>query len=361
MIRKIIIMCISIIVTIAGTIFLGYYDYNVYYNPSGDNGYIYTSRYKEYIRSNKVDVVNNSDYVKQTQEVIDLHRTLNNYKYEKDPIYREKVTVDGKDLFYIDIYRTVALYTPTGSTSEERETLEVFIYSIDYEAVKDIFMKDSVLPANKSKVEKADYPIFLVNLYPTNEYNKEEALIYTTDGASISFTLYDGTMIYGSKMDSTASFYICDYNSNPKLNSSNEPYSAKYAIIRDYQSIVNISDDNDTIDYNNRDRFANGAYVNVEAVLNVDGTYYEYNLSPTANKIESLDLATKDIDTNDLVDGFAGDVKNVKIDGLLTYNKYIFKKYVWWQCLIAFVLLGGIMTLFYFTFTYDENKAKKSK
>ena len=362
MLKKIIILCISIIVTIAGTIFLGYYDYSKYYSPDGDNGAYYSHRYKEYIRQNKVDVVSNNDYVDHSRQVIDLYRLMNSYKLEKAPIYSDKVTVDGKDLFYIDVYRTIVKYTPTGSVSEDREAIEVYVYSVDYDAIKDIFMREDVLPASKAKVEKASYPILMVNFYPTDEYNENEALIYTTDGATISLTLFDETKVYGSKLDSPLNFSIYDYNSNPKKTEDDEPYQVKYLILRDYQTIVNASDENDTIDYNNRDRFANGAYVTVNAVINVDGENYKYDLSPEDNKIDEFDFATKEVEEEGLEEGFDGDVKKIKIDNLSTYNQYIFKKYVWWQCLIAFVVLGGIMTLFYFTFTYEEPKqSKKSK
>lgn len=361
MIRKIIVLCISIIATIAGTIVLGLYDYNVYYSPTGDNGAVYSYRYKEYIRQNKVDVVNNDDYVNQTREVANLYRLMSGYKIVEEPIYREKVTVDGKDLFYIDVYKSIVEYTPTGSESELREAIEVFVYSVDYDAIKNLFMKEDVLPASKSKVEKASYPQLMVNFYPTNELNQEEALIYTSDGATISYTLYNGDIIYGSKLDSSLGFSVYDYNSNPKFDEDNTPYNAKYLILRDYQSISNISDENDTIDSNNRDRFANGAYVKIDAVIYVDGAYYSYELTPSTSKIEDFPFGSKDVDTTGYKDGFAGDVKSIKIDNLMTYNQYIFKKYVWWQCLIAFFVVGGIMTLFYFTFTYEEKKPLKAK
>lgn len=361
MLRKIIVLCISIIVTIAGVIFLGYYDYNVYYNPKGDNGSTYSYKYKEYIRQNKVDVVNNNDYINQTREVTSLYRLMSGYKYIEEPIYSEKVTFDGKDLFYIDVYKSVVGYAPTGDTFEEREAIEVYVYSIDYDAIKDIFMKEDVLPASKGKVEKSDYPQLVVNFYPTNELNQEEALIYTSDGATISYTLYNGDKVYGSKLDTGLGFSIYDYNSNPKFNDSNEPYTVKYLLLRDYQSIANISDENDTIDSNNRARFADGAYITVDAIISVDGANYEYDLTPTTNKIEDFPFASKDLDLTGYKEGFSGDVKNIKIENLLTYNQYIFKKYVWWQCLIALFVLGGIMTLFYFTFTYEEKKPLKNK
>ena len=137
--------------------------------------------------------------------------------------------------------------------------------------------------------------------------------------------------------------------------------SVKYLLLRDYQSITNISDENDTIDSNNRARFANGAYITVDAIISVDGANYDYDLTPTTNKIENFPFASKDLDLTSYKEGFYGDVKKIKIDNLLTYNQYIFKKYVWWQCLIALFVLGGIMTLFYFTFTYEEKKPLKNK
>ena len=290
MIKKIIILSISIVVTLLGTFFLGLYCFNVYYSPTGENRTEYTAKYREYLRQNLVDVVNNSDYIKQTKETIQVYRQINGYYYSEKPIYSDKISVNGTDLFCIDIYEDVNLYLPTADTSEERKFLEVYVYSINYTALRNIFMDESVLPNNKAKVAKAEYPEIVLNLYPNVSYKDEESLFYTTDGATISFKLFNDEKIYGSKIDSKLSLALYDFNSNPRLDDNDEPFFVKYLTIRDYQTTVNISDDNDTIDYNNRDRFNNGAFLTLNALLNVDGENYAYELTPADNYIKDLDF-----------------------------------------------------------------------
>ena len=361
MVKKIIVLCISIIVTIAGTLFLGYYDFKVYYSPQGDNADIYNTRYREYLRSNLVDVVNNSDYVNQSREVINLYRNIHGYYYEEEPIYRQQVVVEGKELFWIDVYYDVIQYSPTATDTYEKEAMEVYIYSVNYDNIKELYMDPTVLPGSKTKVEKAAYPTLIVNFYPNEDYVAEEALIYSSSGATISFTLPTGEKIYGSKLNSNLSFAIFDYNSTPRFTESNEPYLVQYLLLREYSSNVNIVDEGDDVVTNNRDRFLDGAYVKIDALLEVEGIYYDYDVTPDDNKIEELPFATADINHDNLVQGFESDIEKINIKGLKTFKQFIFTKYVWWQCLIAFVVLGVIMTFFYITFTYEGKKDRNAK
>ena len=362
MIRKIIVLCISIIVPILGAIALGIYDYKIYYNPNGDNADKYQSKYKEYVSSEIVDV-STKEYVKQTQEKINLYRLVHGYYYSSTPIYSSVVTVKGVELFHIDIYKDVVLYTKDSQTKEDHYGLDIFIYSVDYEALKNVFNDEKVLPYNKKLVSDASYPTIGINIFPNEEYNDEQALIYTSDGASITFTLFNGDKVYSKSLNSSLSYSIYDYNSNPKFNESNSgyPYQVQYLLLNDYMTISNVSDENNTNEDDNRDRFDDGGYVVLSAFLNSNGSYYKYDLTPEDNYIEDMSLSLNKIDLNDFQAGFQNDIKAVRIDNVLTYNQFIFRKYVWWQCLIAIGLLGAIMTGFYFIFTYDDKKDNKLK
>ena len=360
MAKKIIILSIAIIIPILGAIALGFYDYKVYYSASGNNADKYQSKYKEYVSSEIVDVSTN-EFVKQTQEKIDLYRLVHGYYYSAEPIYSNVISHDGVDLFYIDIYRDVVVYAKDAETNENHYGLDVFVYSVDYEALKNVFNDPTVLPNNKKLVSEAAFPTIGINIFPNKEYNDSEALIYTSDGASITFTLFNGDKVYSKSLNSSLSYSIFDYNSNPKYNAnnSNYPYQVQYLILNDYMTITNISDDNNSNDDDNRDRFDDGGYVVINAFLNSNGYYYQYDLTPEDNKIDDMSLNLKNLDVNDYQAGFQNDITAVRIDNVLTYNQFIFRKYVWWQCLIALIILGAIMTGFYFIFTYDDKKDNK--
>lgn len=359
MLRKIIVLCISIIVPILGAIGLGVYDYKVYYNANGNNGSKYQGKYKEYVSSELIDV-STKEYVKQTQDKINLYRLVHGYYYSSEPIYSKDISVNGATLFHIDIYKDIVVYTKDAVSHENRYGLDVYIYSVDYEALKNVFNDPDVLPNNKKLVADAAYPTIGINIFPNEEYNDEEALIYTSDGASISFVLFNGERIYSKQLNSALSYSIYDYNSNPKFNDSNSgyPYQVQYLILNDYMSIANISDDNNSNPSDNRDRFDDGGFVKINAFLSSNGSYYQYDLTPEDNAIEDMSFSLNKINLEDYVAGFENDITAVRIDNVLTYNQFIFRRYVWWQCLIAVVLLGAIMTGFYFIFTYDEKKDK---
>ena len=359
MIRKIVVLCISIIVPILGAVALGVYDFKIYYSATGNNADKYQGKYKEYVSSEIVDV-STKEYVKQTQQKIDLYRLVHGYYCSDEPVYSKTISVDGVDLFIIDVYKDIVVYAKDSNTSENHYGFDVYIYSVDYEALKNVFNDPDVLPNNKKLVQDAAFPTIGINFFPNEEYNDEEALIYTSDGASISFTLFNGDRVYSKQLSTSLSYSIYDYNSNPKFNAnnSNYPYQVQYLIINDYMSIVNISDDNNAVETDNRDRFDDGGYITINAFLNSNGSYYQYDLTPEDNKIENMTLSLDSINLDDYEAGFQNDITAVRINNVLTYNQFIFRRYVWWQCLIAIALLGAIMTGFYFIFTYDDKKDK---
>ena len=369
--RKIIVLSISILVTLVGTFLLGLYDFNVWLNPNGKNSTKMISEYRSYLVQEVIDFGNNETPLENTKEKIDLNRVLSNYKYSEEPIYHNE-----NDCFTIDIYLNQFWHANSSTNEIEYDHIryEVFIYNVNYDLLKEKFSEQS-LPGKKN-VATAQYPYFVINFYPNNEYNTEEAMKspkVDSSGNEIDTTapiiLYDGEKLQGCKFGSSTTLRLFDYSSTPIKNMNNEEFEVNFLAIYDYSTFVG----NDDYLYNdNRDLFTDGAYVKVDAVLEINdkGETFNYVLKEglLEDKVDGFTFDTTNISDNDYHDGFVqsssvGDtIKNVQMEGVKSYNSWVVGKYLWWHCLCAFAVLGLIMTGFYFIFTYEEKgKIKKKK
>lgn len=358
--RKIIVLLISIIIPIIGTIMLGVYDYKIWYNPTGDNGATYQTSYKSYVSSKLLEISGEDNYEQQTLDRIELYRGMHSYYYGEKPIYEKDVTISGERILSIMIFKDVVQYTPSSnSETTNRIRYEIYVYNVNYDALAQMYV-DNSLPANKNEIADAGGPTLLINFYPNNEYNDDEAIYTSAAGASYTFTLYNGKVIYGSKLNSSASYSLYDYNSTPTYSDDEStPYNVKYLGFNDYTSTVNISDDNDDDDTNDRDRFENGAYIKIDTVLEATTNNYTLKNSLLKDNVDEMNFDLSSLDTNDYLEGFGDSIYDFAFKGVFSYKMWIFSRYVWWQCLIALVVLGGIMAGFYFTFTYEEPSNKK--
>lgn len=367
--RKIIVLSISILVTLVGTLLLGLYDFKVWLAPDGKNATTISTEYRSYVVEEFVDFANNETPLENTKSKIELARLLSNYKYREDPIYHKET-----EYFKMDIYQNQFWYV---NSSYEQEfghyRYEIFIYDVNYELLRERFGEQSV--PGKSTVDSSDYPYLIINFYPNEEYDNSEALISPKVDSSgneidgtIPIKLYNDEKLIGSKLSSSASISLFDYSSNPTKQKDGEVFRVNFLALYDYSTIVG----GDETYYNdNRDLFADGGYVKVDAVLTVDdkGTKFNYTLSDSIvkEKIDGFTLDSNKISDIEFKEGFltssnAGDtIKNIRIDGVKTFNSWIVGKYLWWHCLIAFAVLGLIMTGFYFIFTYEEKGNIKKK
>ena len=368
--RKIIVLSISILVTLVGTFLLGLYDFNVWLNPDGKNSTKMVSEYRAYLVQEAIDFGDNETPIENTKEKIDLSRILSNYKYSSDPIYHNE-----NEYFTIDIYLNQFWHANSNIGEIEYDHLryEVFIYNVNYDLLKEKF-SEQALPGRKN-VAAASYPYFVINFYPNEEYNDEEAMRspkVDSKGDELDTTapiiLYNDEKLQGCKLGSSSTLTLFDYSSTPAKDTNNEEFRVNFLAIYDYSTFVG----NDDYLYNdNRELFTDGGYVKVDAVLEIDdkGETFNYILKDSLlkDKVEGFTFDTTNIEDNDYHDGFvqsssAGEtIKNVQIEGVKSYNSWAVGKYLWWHCLCAFAVLALIMTGFYFIFTYEEKGKMKKK
>lgn len=352
-------LILSLLLSLLGAVLLGVYDYKTYYDPEGKNASTYTSKYKEYITNNTF--VANEDLVIQTEERIVLNEMFKNDYYSEEPIFKQKVySNDGSvDLYTIAVYKSVVRYTPDASTEEYRYRYSVYIYDVNYEGIESLFKKQA-LPQDKTLLDTAEEPLILINFYPNDEYNDEESLYYKETSELVNYTLNNGEIICREELDSYASFNLFDWSSNPAKDEDGNPYYAHYLI---YSAYPNSSD--------NFGLFEESAYVKVDFLMQVkDGSnqvnylleddQYEFK-----TQISGFDL-NKSADSEGYKLGFNTSssvrevLNNVDIDGILKYDAWVITRYIWWQCLICFVILMIIVGGFFYALTYDQkNNGKK--
>lgn len=352
--KKILSVIIAILITLIGTVLLGLYDYNIYYNPEGANQNVYTPLYKQYVANKLLSSILDDDKDVQTEKQIKNNMLFNGEYFNAEPIYKGEKVINGKTLFKILIFKNVVKYTPDADTTDYKYRYEVYIYGVDYVELKNLFMNQSI-PQDKTIIEKAGYPKLVINFYPNEDYNDEESLYYDDTSYVNIVTLNDGEEIYRSEFDGTASFTICDYGSNPSLNEDESVFTAQYLEFRGYPT------NSDNLGLFNKD-----AYVQIDAICETSEVTYIYKDALLKDKVEKFNF-NDDINLDLFEVGYnnSSDVRtvlnNVDIKGIMKYDTWIFANYIWWQCLICFVVLGLIVGGFFFALSYDYEHGKKKK
>lgn len=359
--RKIIILIISIFVTIVGTIFVGVYDYKVWFDPLGKNATSITAEYKSYLVGNAIDMNNPDNPSKNTTNKIGLYRLLANYKYSEEPIYHKDT-----EYFSIDIYKNLFWYINSDLEQEDNHyRYEVFVYNVNYELLRSKFASQSV--PGSDTVNNSEYPYLMINFYASDEYNPDEAMIMYTD-STYTKTMYNDETVKGYKLKKSDTITLFDYASNPEEDTKQDKF---------YVGCMNFYDYSSFIDGTNKELFDDGAYVQIDAVLTIDDEGEEINYKLKAPLLQDeISEFTFDLDKVNAADYQTGflqstdtrvTLNSIDIPGVKNYDAWVFGKYLWWHCLIAFFVFGAIMTGFYFTFSYDEKsikahkKSKKSK
>ena len=367
--RKIIVLSISILVTLVGTFLLGLYDFKVWLAPTGKNGTAITTEYRSYLVEEMIDFKSNETAIQNTQDKIKLSRIISNYKYSEEPIYHNE-----NEIFTIDIYQNQFWYVNSSMKQEfNHYRYEIFIYNVNYDLLVEKFKQQSV--PGKSTIEEAQYPYFVINFYPNDSYEVEEAMIYPKLGSTGEeldktsvIVLYDGEKLIAQKFGVANSTTLFDYSSTPMKDKNGFEFEVNFFQIYDYSNFVG---QNETLYYDNRDLFNNGAYIKVDAVLEIiDGDEtinYVLNNSVLKDKVEEFTFDTSKIADKEYKDGFTTSsnvsdmIRGIKIEGIKSFDAWVVSKYLWWHVLCAFLVLGAFMTGFYFIFSYEEKGKIKRK
>lgn len=251
------------------------------------------------------------NYMRETEEdtetKINSYLRYTNYLYEEEPYFTEDITKDGEHVLTFSIYR--------GTQDNENDELYYYfvLYNIDYEKIIEI--ED---PTGEKKLLYNNIP----GIYLTIK-SKDNAEDETTE-------------MFGSISDDMV---IDDYESSPTKDSKGKELNSRFVKWIAFKADKKYSEDIDIKLLVSRD-------INDENARK--STIKEFELNNFENDYE-------DLDTDMFVEGYDNDIAKAG------YFGYVFKTKIWWQSLIAFILIGLISLSFYAVWTAEENQAKGKK
>ncbi|HKM29223.1 MAG TPA: hypothetical protein VJZ51_00515 [Bacilli bacterium] len=311
--KKIIILVIAIILPLVGAVMIGWYGISVRYEPEQNPSV--ASLFKANLNKG---VITSEGRIKN-------YRQFENYYYDEAPLFLETIENEsGKAMFTLAIYRAYYYYQPSADDEvKEKVKFEVFIYDVNYNLVKNYFTLD-----DRTVIDEAQMPKFSITFTPTNG----------KDPFTVNLTTAGDVMIQ-------------DYNSVPEWTDKTETKRnyVQSSIIRTTQTLELA-------------KFSSDANIKVEAKIEITGT----DSKPTtllADKplveryLSDFESDIADLDTTNYLKGFREPsvVETFKNAG---YYQWLLGRYLWWQGLIAIVLVGFVTGTFYLVWTFEEPKRK---
>ena len=320
MTRKIITIVLSILLPIIGGACVVWYGASVRYNPEANSEVA-----SEFYYNLNKGVITCEGRIKN-------YRMMENYYYSEEPLVKKDYTNgDGERLFTLEIYRNLCSYQPSAQVERTWKVMfEVFLYNINYELVRDYFYLDDM-----SIIENAGNPTFKITFTPTN--GKDPFALKLSNRSNVQIPDYNSVPEYANKDTKTRNFL-------------------QSMVVREYETTATLS------------TFSNDANFAVTAsytVTNADNTTTEINQtgSLASEYIEDFRHKGEEFDTNDFLPGFRQpSVKDTYKNA--GYYKWIAKRFLWWEFLIGFALVGVITVTYdivYFSQAKQNNEKEQGK
>lgn len=354
--KKSLALVLTILVTLIGTALVGIYDYNIYLNPEDKNGGTLTSKYKSYLSEKTLEI--NDDLSVQTESRISVFEYFDNEYYNSTPILKQDVKLGDKNVFTVAVYKNVIKYAPNADTSEWKYRYDVFVYNVDYEAIKEEFLSQPI-PEDKTSIEKAGFPTLVINIYPNDSYDDSESFYYSATSVVNKIELSSGE-IFSSKFNGYASLTMNDFNSKPQYKEDEES-ETKTPFNVNFKSIIGYPTNSENITL-----FDDSAYLKIEAISETSEVNYGLEEPLFKGKVEGFNF-NDDINLDNYKEGcntssvVREKLNNVDIKGVMNYDAWIFARYIWWHCLIALVVIGLLSGGFFYALTVDTNTKKVVK
>lgn len=298
-IKKLILMAICILIPLLSGYFIATYAYN---------------RYQPYFFSEYMDLVE-----EDTEAKLEAYLDYYTYSYDKTPYYEQDVMKGDVKALTFRIYRAILTSQKLDNEQEFYTSYDLtyifVIFDINYEKLIEI--QD---PTGETELHYNTLPTIYIRLEDT-EYP----------------TTYNDTLTMSIPQDAVL---IKDYNSSPEEDSRGKAMNSRYLKWVEKQINVNYSDS-----------------IEVEVFMTDSLTEEEATYHSTILKVTKNDFyqTSSQLDFSAYTKGAESDVKAAG------YLAHVIKTKVWWQSLIAVVLMGLISFSFYVVWNAEEAQNTQKK
>lgn len=297
--KKLTVLFIAILLPLLAAFFVGRYAYTDRYSPDNTAS--------EPARNLRSDLF--GDYLsegKTTKEKLELYLKFRTIQYDPTPIFSSNIkNSNDKDLFTIDVYSTL-YYTMVDDERVQRVSFAFHLYDVQYQNIKDTFVTE-----DRKGVNAADDPTLTITL--TNDKQEE----YNLD---FSFSTANNVPI------------VTDVKTD-----SEDP---KPALIGDAKAGI-------------KEWNVDSVKVDVNATIVLDNVEHKQSISNF--DIDNFQTNLDKLNLTKYQEGYESDYNKLGI------NTEIFTRYVWWQSLLTFVIVGFITISFYIVWNAEVNAKVNTK
>jgi|SRR5690554_1804433 len=246
------------------------------------------------------------NYMRETEETaearINSYLRYTSFIYEEKPYFTEDIMKDGERVLTFTIFR--------GTQADEKLYYYFAVYNIDYEKIIEI--ED---PTGEKKLLYNNIPGFYVRINDANN--------------SITEPL-------GSIREDVL---ISDYDSSPEKDSRGSTLTSRFVKWYAYEADGEFSENVEIELFLSRNIQDGGAR---------EATIETFTFADFVNDFDKLN-------TDTFVQGYEDDFSKAG------YFSYVFKTKIWWQSLIALLLVGLISFSFYAVWTVEEAEDKRKR
>ncbi len=334
LISKIIKTCIIVLIPLLSGFGVGFYAYGYYEN-----------RFFDYYMS-KASEENTEDrlisYLKFANENLEYTQENGDYNF----YLKEKVSNEHGDLFTISIIRaadvryeeyTNKIGTVLGKRNNYYVTYYFAVYNVNYDA-----LAKTLDPSGEHKLLYTELPTLSAELIDAADEDIKTEFDFSTVATETG------------KVEGGNIAVVYDYGYSPEKDSkgdklnANNPTSMRYYVVEG----------------KSLEKFSSDINIKIEVNSNWSGT-------DQTDPVEVANINKKDFynnkaiqDSKELKDMVDDDFEDVYGEDIFAagYTKFVFVKYIWWESLIAILLVGVVCVSFVLVWNAEEEKeVKKAK
>ena len=292
--KRLIILFLAILIPLLSAFFVGRYAYTDRYSPDNPTSQpaidLRASLFGDFL-----------DQGKTTKEKLELYLKFRTIEYNPTPIFSETIKNNqDRELYHIDIYTSLYNTLDANDNEVERVAFTFHVYNVQYETIRDTFITE-----DRAGVLASPRPVLVIVLESPDGLLSFRTTLALGNAGGVPIVVDSGRDI-----DEVVGALIGD---------------AKAGI---------------------RDWLVSSVTVNVNTILVLGGQNVEQTISTFT--VDSFDTNINNINREDYVQGFNGSYDSLGI------RRAIFTRYVWWQSLLTFVVIGVITISFYIVYSLEE-------